>query len=279
MKDKKHGSTSGWDEIWETQLEENLDNPIYTDAEPTDILQFWQRGYASDLISLIKDRNYNSFCELGSGRGTTTLYLAQNGYQDLTMVDLSETGFEVAKHSFKKYGVQLPRLILENVENTSFHDESFDCIYNIGLLEHFLDPTPTLQEAYRLLKKGGLIFMPIVPKQSLKKSYLQRLFLNPIGLAKFIIKSIYGKKSENNKILRTDYNKEYYTEISASLGYQNVQCLPYNPYWKININKDLEKKITLPVYKWHYNTFKRHQSLSFKTNRFFNLCLLLIAEK
>ena len=155
MDSKAGGSYEGWDEVWTKQSEVGLLNPMYTEKSPENIYQFWQQCYALDLIDLVKAKSFSSFCELGSGRGTTTMYLAKEGYRDLTMVDLAEQGFRVATFSFKHYNFPLPSMYLENVEKTSLQEASFDCIYNIGLLEHFDDPAPTLQESYRLLKKDG----------------------------------------------------------------------------------------------------------------------------
>jgi ubiquinone/menaquinone biosynthesis C-methylase UbiE len=185
--------------------------------------------YSEDLLNLIKNKNYSSFCELGAGRGTTTMYLAKYGYSDLTMVDLAEQGFEVAKYSFEKFKLSIPKMIIADVEKTNIKEESFDCIYNIGLLEHFDDPRPTLEESYRLLNKVGLIYMPIVPVQPQYKSFFQRLMFNPLSLIKNIIRS----KSKENNINRTDYPRSFYAKICKEIGYKNIKCIPYNHIGKL----------------------------------------------
>lgn len=279
MESKTKGSFDGWNEVWTSQSEQELLNPMYTEQTPETIYQFWQKAYSNDLLALIKDKNYQSFCELGSGRGTTTMYLAKAGYHDLTMVDLAEQGFEVAKYSFEKYGLPKPKMILQDVENTSIPAESFDCVYNIGLLEHFDDPAPTLRESFRLLKKGGMIYMPIVPEQPLYKSIFQRLLFNPVSLAKKTAKQILGKNKFDSSINRTNYRRDFYSRICEEIGFKNVRCIPYNPYWKVNRDEQFENKWTLPTYLWYYNTFKKNKTLSLKTSTSFDLCFLLIAEK
>jgi len=279
MDSKTKGSFEGWDEVWSTQSEKERLNPMYTETSPKTIYQFWQKVYSDDLLNLIKNKNYNSFCELGAGRGTTTMYLAKSGYSDLTMVDLAEQGFEVAKYSFEKFKLPIPKMIIADVEKTNIAEESFDCIYNIGLLEHFDNPRPTLEESYRLLNKGGLIYMPIVPVQPQYKSFFQRLMFNPLSLIKLIVKSIIQSKQKDNNINRTNHRRSYYHEICNNIGYKNIKCIPYNPYWKVNNDGAIENKLTLPVYKWYYKTFKKGKVLSFKTSTMFDLCFLLVAEK
>lgn len=279
MESRQQGSFEGWNKAWKDQSVESPLNPMYTEGVSTTIFQFWQKCYADDLIKLIEGKNFSSFCELGSGRGTTTMYLAKAGYTDLTMVDLATEGFAVAQKSFAHYKLKEPKMVIENVENTSFPDNRFDCIYNIGLLEHFENPRPTLAESYRLLKEGGMIFMPIVPEQPLYKSILPHLLFNPKRLAGKIVKSISAAKKQENNILRTDYNRASYIAHCKSIGYKNIKCIPYNPYWKVNNDGPFLDKFVLPLYKWHYNTFKKSKSPSLKTSSLFDLCFLLIAEK
>lgn len=279
MESKERGSFEGWNEVWQDQSSKDLLNPMYVEGEPTTIYQFWQKGYADDLLATIKDKNYKSFCELGSGRGTTTMYLAKESYQDLTMVDLAEQGFQVAAHSFDHYNLTAPKMMMEDVEKTSLRAQSFDCIYNIGLLEHFDDPKPTLQESFRLLKQNGMIFMPIVPQQPLYKSFLSRLLFNPLALAKILVKQMITSKVQNNSINRTAFRRDFYIEICKELGFKNIKCIPYNPYWKVNNDGWFEDHITLPCYKWYYRSFKKNRLLSFQTTTLFDLCFLLTAEK
>ena len=278
MLSKTKGSYEGWNDIWSEQSEKDLLNPMFTDANPANMYQFWQQAYARDLIELIKNKNYSSFCELGSGRGTTTMYLARAGYTNLAMVDLAEQGFEVAKYSFRNYNLPQPEMILANVEDTPIPSASYDCIYNIGLLEHFENPKPTLKEAFRLLKSGGLIFMPIVPTQPIYKSFPSRAIFRPFSIPKIIIKKILGRGEDSN-ITRTEVRRSQYEAICKDLGYKNIKCIRYNPYWKLHPDSSKAGKLMFNVYTWHYNRFRKGRTLSMAMSAPFELCYLLIAEK
>lgn len=273
------GSFEGWNEVW---AKENSNiNPYFEQGKASTINSFWQQGYARDLLNLIKDKGYTKFCELGSGRGTTSMYLCDAGYTDITMVDLAEEGFEIAKVSFPHHQLKTPKLILSNVEKTSLESESFDCIYNIGLLEHFEDPSATLKEAYRLLKPGGLIFMPIMPSvPEFKDSHLRLLF-NPISQIKLLAKRIIkGKISDNEEnILRSDYNSEYYQNICQKQNYKDIICMYYNPYMLVNDKGFVLDRIVLPLYRTYYSLFRKKEKITFKSNKLFSFCLLLIASK
>src|SRR3972149_11322683 len=43
-----------------------------------------------------------------------------------------------------------------DIHSVPLPDESFDCVFCTGTLEHVKDPARALSEIYRLLKKGGL---------------------------------------------------------------------------------------------------------------------------
>lgn len=280
MNNKTKGSFQGWDEVWKSETNSIQLNPNFTQHQPKTIYQFWQKAYAHDLMNLLKDKKYNTFCELGSGRGTTSMYLSEAGYENITLVDLAENGFNIAKNSFNKYGFKDPSYILANVENTGIPSDTFDCVYNIGLLEHFEDPSKTLEEAYRLLKKEGMIFMPIIPKLPFSRSLLVRIFLNPISVCKQIVKSIIGyKNKDNSNIYRNDLHKDYYVNVCQKMGYKNISCISYNPYWKVNDDGFFERFITLPLYMKHYNLFKKNRRVSFACPEFMESCYLLIGYK
>lgn len=277
---REKGSYLEWDQIWSMQSSEDLLNPMYTESDPTTIFQFWQKAYAKDLFNLIEDRGYTSFCELGSGRGTTSMYLAKKGYSDITLVDLSERAFKVASFSFNHYDIPKPRMLFADAENTGLATESFDCIYNIGLLEHFEDPTKVLEESFRLLKPGGMIFMPIVPKLPYSKSVQARIFLNPISLLKYFVKLfLQGESRSETGVYRSDLSRKVYFKTCTSIGFSDVECISYNPFWKINQNKWFEKKLTLPTYKFIYNTLMSKRKITLKTKPSRELCYLLIGYR
>jgi ubiquinone/menaquinone biosynthesis C-methylase UbiE len=280
MNSKTQGSYEGWDEVWKGEKSKDQLNPHFTKAKPKTIYQFWQKAYAHDLLNLINGKGYKTFCELGSGRGTTSMYLSDAGYNDITMVDLAENGFKVAQKSFAYYNLKSPHYLLADVENTGLPSESFDCIYNIGLLEHFEIPDKTLAEAYRLLKPGGMIFMPIVPKLPYWKSAIARILFNPISLLKQIIKQIIGYQTkDNSNIFRNELDKNYYVKASQKIGYNNVRCISYNPYWKINNDGFIEDQLTLPTYLKHYHLVNKNKNISLHTGNLTEACYLLIAYK
>lgn len=80
-------------------------------------------------------------------------------------------------------------------------------------------------------------------------------------------------------MVRTTYGRKYYEKICIDIGFKNVNCLPYNPYWKVNSDPKFERKFTLFFYDLHYRLFKKGSKVSMKTWSLSELCYLLVAEK
>jgi len=283
--EKIKGSHQEWDAIWDKNMEGGQKREIFcqfTRDTPKTIYEFWQKCYFEDLSELIKGKNYTRFLELGAGKGTTSMYLADAGYEDITMVDLSKAGFDLARENFKRMGLKPAKMVIADCENTKLESEAYDCIYNIGLLEHFEDPAPTLRETYRLLKPGGMVFMPIVPMQPFSYSIKARMKYHPISIPKYYIKTLLGmnKKKKSSGMVRTTNQADFYLKICKEIGFQQLKCIPYNPYWLVVNETSPNYQRSLKDYINTHQTHKRTQNYPLlQTKKGAELCLLLYGTK
>lgn len=275
------GSWNEWESIWKRSKRSysGLSNVLFTRDAPKNIYQFWHKGYANDLLSLISPNKHGRFIELGSGRGTTSMYLADKGFNNITLVDLSKEGLKQAEENFEFFNLPKPKIHIGDVRDTGLESERFDCIYNIGLLEHFEEPVPVLKEAKRLLKKGGILFMPVVPRYSFWRGWRMRVLLNPFSILKHFLKQILNIREKRNvQMVRTENNEEQYENYLKEAGFNTISVLPYNPYWKVNKDGSWwETNITLPFYRWHYRTFSESKKISMQSKSGRNVCVYLFA--
>lgn len=281
MEQIETGSWVEWEGIWKNANKTNgLPNILFTKGEAKSIYQFWHKGYANDLLKLLPSQKNIKLLELGSGRGTTSMYLADNGFTDITLVDLSKEGLAQAIDNFTLFQLPKPKIRVADVRNTELKSESYDCVYNIGLLEHFENPVPVLKEAKRLLKKGGMIFMPVVPRYSFWRGWRIRVLLNPLSVLKHFVKQIFGlRKMGNPDMVRTSNDGDQYIKFLEEAGFEHVSVLPYNPYWKINKDGSWwESYFTLPIYNWHYKVFSINKDISLASRPKRNVCLYLVAS-
>lgn len=75
-------------------------------------------------------------------------------------LNLNVSGVDITPEVIESNRKKMPdmQFFTEDIENTSFQDQSFDIIIFSGVLHHFPDFMATLKEARRLLKKDGRIF-------------------------------------------------------------------------------------------------------------------------
>jgi ubiquinone/menaquinone biosynthesis C-methylase UbiE len=107
------------------------------------------------------------FIDIGGGPGQYALALAKLGYR-VTLVDLSEGNLAFAQKKAHETGIILDYLFQANALDLSdFSSESFDAALMMGPLYHLLlheERLSALQEAWRILKPGGLIFAAFISR-------------------------------------------------------------------------------------------------------------------
>jgi 2-polyprenyl-3-methyl-5-hydroxy-6-metoxy-1,4-benzoquinol methylase len=275
-----HGESKVWDQTWNSLKEENVNV-----ARQMQLPFFWVDCYCDDLWSQIAQGNPNGlYLEQGAGRGLVSIYLAKRGC-NVTMLDLSTEGFDIAKEKCEKNGLPIPRFVVADARETGLPADSFDCIYNIGLLEHFDDPTPVLAEAVRLLKPSGKIFMVIVPAIPESHKWLVKLLFCPWKLfpkqLKSKIKQLLGRRDQLVEgMTRTELGADAYLKIMQPFAVKNVECIPYNAFHEVYLPWWATKYWMLPWYRLYRNLKKlisRRPAL--KTCSGLELCYLLTAEK
>jgi ubiquinone/menaquinone biosynthesis C-methylase UbiE len=103
--------------------------------------------------------------EVGCGMGTDLLQLARTGI-NVTGVDLTEAGIELARKRFDVYGTQA-ELKVADAENLPFVGREFDVVYSFGVLHHTPDTKSSVREVCRVLKPGGKAFVMLYYRPSL----------------------------------------------------------------------------------------------------------------
>lgn len=92
--------------------------------------------------------------EIGCGRGGFSGYLAAQGAQ-LTAADFSDEAVAIARRALSSE----PNVdvMVADIENIPFPDETFDIVVSLETLEHVPSPQRGLRELVRVAKKGGRI--------------------------------------------------------------------------------------------------------------------------
>lgn len=110
-------------------------------------------NYPSQMIKYLIEKysipEKSKILELGCGRGEFLNEFYKN--------KMLSYGIDISNYAEKKY----PYLEISSVDmlkkSLPFPDNSFDVIYSKSFVEHFYYPEKIFEEAYRVLKKGGII--------------------------------------------------------------------------------------------------------------------------
>jgi SAM-dependent methyltransferase len=185
------------------------------------------------------------------------MYLAARGC-DVTMLDLAPQSFAQAEANFRREALPVPKFVAADARDTGLPTDSYDCIYSIGLLEHFDDPRPLLRETMRLLRPGGLAFHVVVPAIPESRMRLSYAFVTPWKLPprqlKDAVNRLLGRKTKGTgpkRMFRTVHGVDDYREWLSDLPIDDVICVPYMPYHMIVENRAIERLWGVPLYRAH----------------------------
>ncbi len=95
-----------------------------------------------------------SVLDIGCGAGFLSNPLVKDGHQ-VTGIDLSESSLRVARQ-FDVTG--RARYLMANAYELPFLEQSFDVVCAMDVLEHVEHPQRLIEEASRVLRRGGLFF-------------------------------------------------------------------------------------------------------------------------
>ncbi|MCF7908581.1 MAG: class I SAM-dependent methyltransferase [Candidatus Omnitrophica bacterium] len=106
--------------------------------------------------------------EVGTGKGYFTVELAKAGY-NFTSVDVSYQEQDYARRNIKYFGfAKLVNFQIENAEQFSFKDASFDTVFVINAIHHFENPYKVMDELIRVTSFEGKFILSDFNEEGLK---------------------------------------------------------------------------------------------------------------
>jgi len=147
-----------WDNVWQ----ETITHDYYKKYEQGDLDEF-------STIFLKYLRKENRILEAGCGNGRYVLALQSRGF-------LGTEGIEWGQKTVKLVKDRYPNLPIRtgDVTNLDVQDEYYDDYISLGVVEHRIDgPSPFLNEAFRVMKRGGyaIFVLPYInPCRKLKQT-------------------------------------------------------------------------------------------------------------
>lgn len=131
----------------------------------------WQYEKGIDTIKFyLKHTNLDDMfkgktvLDIGCGAGGKTVYYASKGVRKITGVEILGKYREEAEALAREYGVEDKfEFVCADASETPFDDGTFDTIIMNDAMEHVARPEKVLEECYRILKKGGRLYLNFPP--------------------------------------------------------------------------------------------------------------------
>jgi SAM-dependent methyltransferase len=94
--------------------------------------------------------------ELGSAPGRWLAWIEKNLGHETVGIDLDAEGTRLSRQLFPAI-----RVLRGNATQLPFADASFAASFSLGLVEHFDNPAPILQETHRVVRPGGVVICSV----------------------------------------------------------------------------------------------------------------------
>ncbi len=120
---------------------------IYVDGIITTI-NTWKRKIECNFKN-------NIVLDAGCGAGNKTYYFSQFG-KEIHGIDISQKDIEEAKDRFNAKNLFFK---VASVEQIPFRDNTFDVVCSCWVIEHLENPKKFIDEAFRVLKPGGIFIL------------------------------------------------------------------------------------------------------------------------
>jgi MPBQ/MSBQ methyltransferase len=141
---------------------------------------FWTEMMRDKALSLAKIEHPNLMTlDVGSGTGFTTLGIVEKiNAENVFCIDQSPHQMAKAKQKTK---LQNCHFQLGDAENLPFSTNCFDRYVSAGSIEYWPDPQQAIQEAFRVIKPGGiaLIIGPLKPQNPIARFIAETWMLFP----------------------------------------------------------------------------------------------------
>lgn len=166
---------------------------------PIDLEQQWNyKVVYNQILDYLSEIKSPKIIEVGCGGARNALYLAMHGL-DVTCADYSEEALRLARANFEAFNAK-GIFLLDDLMDSKISDNSFDCVISFGLLEHFSDLRPVIDNLTRIIKPGGIHIHLVIPKKFSTQTIIN-IIMFPIKL----INNLIVKRQPLRGILKRSY--------------------------------------------------------------------------
>ena len=186
--------------------------------------KIWRKKAVKRICKNLKNSE-SRVLDVACGTADSSIALATDGIPFVTGVDISEGMIKVGEEKIKSLNLNNINLKVEDCENLSFEDNSFDSAFIAFGIRNFEDKKKGLNELRRVMKDNGhlLILELSVPQNKILLSLYKLYFLH---ILPFIGKKISGDSKAYtylpNSVMNFTKPKEFIA-IMEECGFKNIK--------------------------------------------------------
>lgn len=188
------------------------------------VSDFWYEYFSSKLDSA-EMKSKEKALDVCAGTGTLILnVMAKKYFKNCTAIDISEAAIKRLNERIVELGIEGCKAKCDNIMNTAFNNDEFDCIMGNSFLHHLPDNKKFFKEMHRILKPGGSICFTGEPTVSC--SALEGLFLgNFIKLLRFL--RIKPKVTNPSLSDIWSYDRHSLEILLEEAGFNEIKIIPF----------------------------------------------------
>ena len=197
---------------------------------PSDVEQMWNYKVVYDhIVNYLPEIKKPQIIEVGCGGARNALYLALNGI-NVTCADYSEEALRLAKANFDAFDAK-GSFLIDDLMDSNIPDNAFDCVMSFGLLEHFSDLKPVIDNLTRIVKPGGIHIHLVIPKKFSTQTIMNFLafpfkLANNLIVRKQPILGIIRRSYRNFPHYENTFSWHEYCRAFKESGNEVLKCEP-----------------------------------------------------
>ena len=201
------------------------------------ILNAWEDFY--NYLNL--NAKNSEILDYGCGVGPVIEKVIKFNPKKITGIDISDVSISKAKGKFTNLNSKV-ELIVNNCENTTFSNNTFDIVYGLGILHH-LKFSKCINEILRILKPGGKL-----------------LFVEPLGTNPLInfyrLLTPKSRSKDEHPLVFKDFEIIRSSFKDVNIKYYGFLTLVFFPFYSSNSSKVFKALVKLDQLLFKVQIFK-----------------------